>query len=87
MEMNCPHKCFVMVLLGKQAYKVLGHIDILGDPLSLGKSISSGVIGFVTKVRPTWPHTYIPVVFSFFSPNIYFGKIQPFHFTMAAGVN
>lgn len=37
--------------LEMQAYKVLGHIDILGDPLSLGKSISSGVIGFVTKVR------------------------------------
>lgn len=36
--------------LAIQAYKVLGHIDILGDPLSLGKSISSGVIGFVTKV-------------------------------------
>lgn len=35
----------------QQAYKVLGHIDILGDPLSLGMNISSGVIGFVTKVR------------------------------------
>lgn len=34
----------------EKAYKVLGHIDILGDPLSLGKSLSSGVIGFVTKV-------------------------------------
>ncbi|CAM9880759.1 unnamed protein product, partial [Sphacelaria rigidula] len=32
-----------------QAYKVLGHIDILGDPLSLGKRFSSGVVGFVTK--------------------------------------
>lgn len=30
---------------------MLGHIDILGDPLSLGKNISSGVIGFVKKVR------------------------------------
>lgn len=44
--------------LKMQAYKVLGHIDILGDPLSLGKSISSGVIGFVTKVWPTWPPTF-----------------------------
>ena len=29
---------------------MLGHIDILGDPLSLGMNISSGVIGFVKKV-------------------------------------
>lgn len=34
-----------------QIYKVLGHINILGDPLSLGKSISSGVVGFMKKVK------------------------------------
>lgn len=52
----------IHVVSGK-AYKVLGHIDILGDPLSLGQSISSGVIGFVTEVndfrdlaRPITPH-------------------------------
>ncbi|CAM9995757.1 unnamed protein product, partial [Discosporangium mesarthrocarpum] len=33
----------------QQVYKVVGHIDILGDPLSLGKNISSGVMGFVMK--------------------------------------
>lgn len=33
-----------------KAYKVLGHMDILGDPLSLGENMASGVFGFVTKV-------------------------------------
>ncbi|CAM9290264.1 unnamed protein product [Choristocarpus tenellus] len=34
----------------QQVYKVVGHIDILGDPLALTQNISGGVFRFVTKV-------------------------------------
>jgi hypothetical protein len=30
-----------------QAYRVLGHIDLLGDPLSLAQSYGKGMTGFV----------------------------------------
>ncbi|CAM9437919.1 unnamed protein product, partial [Chrysoparadoxa australica] len=32
-----------------QAFKVVGHIDIIGDPLSLAAAYSSGVVNFVSK--------------------------------------
>jgi hypothetical protein len=34
-------------LLSLQAYRVLGHIDLLGDPLSLAQSYGKGMSGFV----------------------------------------
>eukprot|EP00953_Heterococcus_sp_UTEX-ZZ885_P003774 2550-Heterococcus_DN1.PRE.6 len=44
MHVYSPHRCY-----HKQLYRVLGHIDILGDPLSLATSYGSGVVNFLSK--------------------------------------